>query len=173
MTSLRDAPAVSPKLEKFLRDQRPTTPFVVVDLDVVAQRYAQLIEALPKAQVLYAVKANPAPQVLDHVYAAGIRHFDTASLPEIELIRGRFPDAHCHFMAPVRIAGAARIALGDGARLVGHFSASMKRRASTGYACSARTYARPRSPITRRNCESASVPSTRATISRAEKGLIM
>src|SRR4051812_12961389 len=59
---------------------------------------------------MYAVKANPAPQVLDHVYASGIRHFDTASLPEIELIRSRFPDANCHFMAPVRIAGAARTA---------------------------------------------------------------
>jgi len=59
---------------------------------------------------LYAVKANPAPQVLDLVYAAGIRHFDTASLGEIELVRGRFPSAHCHFMAPVRIAGAAHAA---------------------------------------------------------------
>jgi ornithine decarboxylase len=56
---------------------------------------------------LYAVKANPAPQVLDQVYAAGTRHFDTASLAEIELVRGRFPDAQCHFMAPVRIAGTA------------------------------------------------------------------
>jgi ornithine decarboxylase len=59
---------------------------------------------------LYAVKANPAPQVLDLVYAAGIRHFDTASLGEIELVRGRFHDAYCHFMAPVRIAGAAHAA---------------------------------------------------------------
>jgi ornithine decarboxylase len=59
---------------------------------------------------LYAVKANPAPQVLDQVYAAGIRHFDTASLAEIELVRGRYPDAHCHFMAPVRIAGRAHAA---------------------------------------------------------------
>ena len=33
---------------------------------------------------LFAIKANPAPHVLDQVYAAGIRHFDTASLAEIE-----------------------------------------------------------------------------------------
>src|SRR6185437_9279981 len=59
---------------------------------------------------LYAVKANPAPQVLDQVYAAGTRHFDTASLAEIELIRCRYPDAQCHFMTPVRIAGAAHTA---------------------------------------------------------------
>lgn len=57
---------------------------------------------------LYAVKANPAPRILDQVHAAGIRHFDTASVAEIALVRGRFPDAHCHFMAPVRFPGAAR-----------------------------------------------------------------
>jgi ornithine decarboxylase len=38
---------------------------------------------------MYAVKANPAIPVLDQIYAAGIRHFDTASLAEIELVRGR------------------------------------------------------------------------------------
>src|SRR6185437_3056486 len=42
--------------------------------------------------------------------AAGIRHFDTASLGEIELIKSRFPDAHCHFMTPVRLPGAAKVA---------------------------------------------------------------
>jgi len=59
---------------------------------------------------LYAVKANPAATVLDLVYAAGTRHFDTASLPEIELVRGRYADAICHFMAPVRWPGAAQSA---------------------------------------------------------------
>ena len=58
----------------------------------------------------YAVKANPHPHVLDQVWAAGIRHFDTASLAEIELVRRRYPDAHCHFMAPVRAPGAAKTA---------------------------------------------------------------
>jgi ornithine decarboxylase len=57
-------------------------------------------------RTLYAVKANPAPQVLRHLHAAGIRHFDTASIPEIALIRGLFPDARCYFMAPVRPLGA-------------------------------------------------------------------
>ena len=56
---------------------------------------------------MYAVKANPVPHVLDQIYESGIRHFDTASLAEIELIRGRYPDSTCHFMAPVRIPGEA------------------------------------------------------------------
>jgi len=59
---------------------------------------------------LYAVKANPSPHALEQVWQAGVRHFDTASLGEIELIKSRFPDAHCHFMTPVRLPGAAKIA---------------------------------------------------------------
>ena len=71
----------------------------------VAQRFA----AFP-GDALYAVKANPSPQALEQVWAAGVRHFDTASLGEIELIKSRFPDAHCHFMTPVRLPGAAKVA---------------------------------------------------------------
>jgi len=55
---------------------------------------------------------NPHPSVLRALYSAGIRHFDTASLPEIALIRENFPDAGAYFMHPViprRIHAAARI----------------------------------------------------------------
>lgn len=58
-------------------------------------------------ETLYAVKANPAPPLLDLIYKAGLRHFDTASLPEVKLIAERFKDATCHFMAPIRIRGTA------------------------------------------------------------------
>jgi ornithine decarboxylase len=61
-------------------------------------------------EVLYAVKANPAPAVLRHLHNAGIRGFDTASIPEIELVRNLLPDARCYFMAPVRPIGAAEAA---------------------------------------------------------------
>lgn len=62
---------------------------------------------------MFAVKSNPNPHVLDQIYQAGMRHFDTASLNEIKLVRERYPDAHCHFMAPVRISGAAATAFHD------------------------------------------------------------
>jgi ornithine decarboxylase len=75
---------VSPKVEQFLRDVCPPTPFVVVDLDVVAERYQQLTKALPKARVLYAVKANPAPAILRRLVALG-SGFDVASPGEIDM----------------------------------------------------------------------------------------
>src|SRR5947207_3177407 len=95
-------------VEDLIEKTRPVSPVYCLfpeKFAVAARRF----DAFP-GDVLYAVKANPAPFVLDQVYAAGIRHFDTASLGEIELVRGRFPGAQCHFMAPVRIAGAAHAA---------------------------------------------------------------
>ena len=60
--------------------------------------------------MLYAVKANPHPIAIQHLWAAGIRHFDTASLGEIEIVKNLFPGAICHFMAPVRLPGQAKAA---------------------------------------------------------------
>ncbi|WP_425409938.1 type III PLP-dependent enzyme [Hyphococcus sp.] len=63
--------------------------------------------------VLYAVKANPHPAIIDAVYAAGVKWFDVASLPEIELIAGRCPDATLAYMHPVKARSAIRRAYFD------------------------------------------------------------
>jgi ornithine decarboxylase len=39
-----------------------------------------------------------------------VRHFDSASLGEIEAVKALLPDAICHFMAPVRLPGQAKAA---------------------------------------------------------------
>ena len=57
--------------------------------------------------VAYAVKANASPFLLGALYGAGIRHFDVASLPEIEDVAS-IPDAHLHFMHPVKSRHAIR-----------------------------------------------------------------
>lgn len=63
--------------------------------------------------VLYAVKANPHPAVIDAVYKAGVRWFDVASVPEIELISNRCPGATLAFMHPVKARSAIRRAYFD------------------------------------------------------------
>ncbi len=63
--------------------------------------------------VLYAIKANPHPLILDAVYRAGVRWFDVASMPEIELVSDRFPDATLAFMHPVKARSAIRRAYFD------------------------------------------------------------
>jgi ornithine decarboxylase len=86
-------PRITDKIERFLAN-RPPTPCLVVDLDVVRANYATLKRELPVADVYYAVKANPARPVLDLLVALG-SYFDAASLQEVEacLASGAKPKA--------------------------------------------------------------------------------
>ncbi|MFT5111321.1 MAG: ornithine decarboxylase [Parasphingorhabdus sp.] len=70
------------------------------------QRQAKLFLNSFPGRVMYAVKCNPHLAVLQELYEAGIRHFDTASLAEIALIREHFPQADCYFMHPVKARAA-------------------------------------------------------------------
>ncbi|MFN3461359.1 MAG: type III PLP-dependent enzyme [Oceanibaculum sp.] len=71
------------KIARFLAERRVETPFLVVDLDVVEENYRALASALPNAKIFYAVKANPAPEILKRLTGLG-SNFDTASVAEIE-----------------------------------------------------------------------------------------
>ena len=96
-------------IERIIEKLKPIDPVYVIFPEKFRVAAKRFIDSFP-GDTLYAVKANPALHVLDQVYGAGIRHFDTASLAEIELVHSRYPEAQCHFMAPVRAAGAAKIA---------------------------------------------------------------
>ena len=61
------------------------TPLVIVDHDVIRQNYTEFKRHLPKVQAYYAVKANPAPEIVRTLYKAGAS-FDVASLPEFMLV---------------------------------------------------------------------------------------
>ncbi len=74
----------SPKQEAFLRSSEAETPYVVIDLDLVAERYDALRDALPEAEVFYAIKANPAAPILSLLAQRG-SSFDVASPAEIDM----------------------------------------------------------------------------------------
>jgi ornithine decarboxylase len=61
--------------------QKNGTPVVVIDHDVIRKNYAEFKKHLPKVQCYFAVKANPAPEIVRTLYRAGAS-FDVASLPE-------------------------------------------------------------------------------------------
>ena len=71
------------RIKEFLRTRRDDGPCVVVDLDVVRDNYLTFAKALPDTRVFYAVKANPAWEVLELLTKLG-SCFDCASLGEIE-----------------------------------------------------------------------------------------
>ena len=72
------------RINRFLAENRPETPCLVVDLDVIAEAYDLLRWYLPLARIYYAVKANPAPQIVSMLERKGA-NFDVASRGEIEL----------------------------------------------------------------------------------------
>jgi ornithine decarboxylase len=73
----------SDRIEEYLRREDPVTPCVIIDLDIVRDRYEELDAALPDAQLFYAVKANPTPDVLELLADLG-SSFDVASRNELE-----------------------------------------------------------------------------------------
>ncbi|MFN3350839.1 type III PLP-dependent enzyme [Pseudorhodoplanes sp.] len=81
------------RIREFLRTRTEDGPVLVVDLDVVRDNYNAFAKALPDSRVFYAVKANPAPEVLSLLASLG-SCFDTASVAEIEmaLAAGATPD---------------------------------------------------------------------------------
>ncbi len=88
------------------------TPVHLIYHDVLKATAERLRRAFP-GEVMYAVKCNDNPLVLDALHAGGIAHFDTASLTEIAAITKQFPNATCHFMHPVKPAPAIRSAYWD------------------------------------------------------------
>lgn len=73
-----------PRIAEFLKTAHLPTPCLVVDVDLVASNFTDLAHALPEAMVYYAVKANPAEEILTRLAALG-SNFDTASIGEIDL----------------------------------------------------------------------------------------
>jgi ornithine decarboxylase len=77
--------AMTERIREFLRTRRDEGPRLVVDLDVVRDNYQAFARALPDSRVFYAVKANPAPELLALLVQLG-SCFDTASVAEIEMV---------------------------------------------------------------------------------------
>ena len=74
-----------PRIARFLETAELPSPCLVVDVDLVAHNFMALAQALPAARVFYAVKANPAREILARIADLGAC-FDTASLGEIDLV---------------------------------------------------------------------------------------
>src|SRR4249920_1777074 len=81
------------RIREFLKHRKDDGPCLVVDLDVVRENYLSFAKALPDSRVFYAVKANPAPEILKLLAELGAC-FDVASLSETEaaLAAGATPE---------------------------------------------------------------------------------
>ena len=94
---------------EVIRRLRPASPVYCIFPHAYRESTRAFLRGFP-GRVLYAVKANADPLVLRLLNEAGVRHFDCASLPEIELLHRMCPGGTKYFMVPTRIRGAARAA---------------------------------------------------------------
>ncbi|MFM7404808.1 MAG: type III PLP-dependent enzyme [Erythrobacter sp.] len=96
---------IYPDARAVVRDLRPDEP-VILNRPHAARRAARFfVEKFP-GKVLYAVKANPAPDLIEVLWSAGVTHYDVASITEVRLVRGILPEAVLCFMHPVKTPAA-------------------------------------------------------------------
>jgi len=91
---------------------RPAQPVTLVRPHAAQRAARYFVEKFPGLS-MYAVKANPSPELLTTLWDAGITHYDVASIAEVRLVRETLPDAKLCFMHPVKspeaIAEAYRV----------------------------------------------------------------
>ncbi len=80
---------------------RPVDPVTLVRPHAAARAARFFVEKFP-GRSMYAVKANPSPDLLRVLWDNGITHYDTASIAEVRLVKATLPNATCCFMHPVK-----------------------------------------------------------------------
>lgn len=91
----------------LLARESPREPVYCIYPEIYRRTAQDFVGGFP-GRVLYAVKANDHPTVVQLLHQGGVTHFDCASVPEIALVNEHCPGATCYFMVPVRLRGAAR-----------------------------------------------------------------
>ena len=80
---------------------RPVQPVTLVRPHAAARAARFFVEKFP-GKSLYAVKANPSPELLSILWRSGVTHYDVASLSEVRLVAQTLPGAELCFMHPVK-----------------------------------------------------------------------
>jgi ornithine decarboxylase len=83
------------------RDRRPSQPVTLVRPHA-ATRAAEFFTSKFSGTSMYAVKANPSPDLIRLLWDGGITHYDVASIAEVRLVCGLLPEAVLCFMHPVK-----------------------------------------------------------------------
>src|SRR5579863_6109062 len=81
-------PAALPKFasaQDLVERMKPSEPVHCLRLHAIKTATKWFVSTFP-GQVMYAVKTNPEPVVLKNIFKSGVRHFDVASLAEIQLV---------------------------------------------------------------------------------------
>ncbi|ARS25941.1 decarboxylase [Sphingomonas sp. KC8] len=80
---------------------RPAQPVTLLRPHAARRAARFFVEKFP-GTAMYAVKANPSPDLLTILWESGVTHFDVASIAEVRLVARTVPDATLCFMHPVK-----------------------------------------------------------------------
>lgn len=94
-----------PDATAVVRALAPDEPVILNRPHAAARAARFFVEKFP-GKSLYAVKANPSPDLLRILWDNGITHYDVASIGEIRMARATLPGATLCFMHPVKTARA-------------------------------------------------------------------
>ena len=88
-------------VDELVNQLKPTEPVYCIRRNSIrlASRFFQ--NKFP-GKILYAVKTNPHPVVLQTLLDSGIKHYDVASIKEIETIKNLNPQVECSYMHTVK-----------------------------------------------------------------------
>src|SRR5919107_5435290 len=86
---------------------RPVEPVTLLRPHAAQRAASFFVEKFP-GRSLYAVKANPSPDLLRILWNAGVTHYDVASIGEVRLLAETLPQAVLCFMHPVKAEEAIR-----------------------------------------------------------------
>ncbi len=81
--------------------QGPVQPVTLVRPHAARRAARFFVEKFP-GRSMYAVKANPSPDLLRILWDSGITHYDVASIAEVRLVARTIPGATLCFMHPVK-----------------------------------------------------------------------
>jgi ornithine decarboxylase len=81
--------------------RRPVQPVTLIRPHAARRAARFFMEKFP-GRSLYAVKANPSPDLLRLLWDEGVTHYDVASIAEVRLVAGTLPEAVQCFMHPVK-----------------------------------------------------------------------
>lgn len=90
-----------------VRALSPDEPVILNRPHAAARAARFFVEKFP-GKAMYAVKANPSPDLIQILWDNGVTHYDVASIGEVRMVRGLLPDAVLCFMHPVKTPRAVR-----------------------------------------------------------------
>ena len=88
-------------VDELVKQLKPTEPVYCIRRKSI-QLSSKFFRNKFRGKILYAVKTNPNPIVLQTIVESGINNFDIASIKEIEAIRKISPNANCSYMHTVK-----------------------------------------------------------------------